>query len=217
MRRESVVAHHDVFTKNSPWHQAARPRHWYGASTDFARHHLGRGNGRTCLVIGSPLFEAEAIEKLKWRVTYLDVRKPPRDFESFVQADATNIPLTEPFDAISTACVLTHAGLGRYGDAVVENGDELMMKEMKRLLKPGAIATVTFGGVVKADLPVRIGNMHRIYTVEEAERMCAQVDLKIEEVKIWSTANAEWVNEPTRDLGNFDYLSVLLRNVAAAE
>jgi hypothetical protein len=213
--RERYVGKEPVFSHNAKWYDAPKKDHWYVASADFAKGHLGKGNGRSCLVIGSPLFEAKDLERMGWEVTYLDVRQPSLRFRRFVQADATKIPLPDSsFDAVSTACVLTHAGLGRYGDLVVENGDELMLAEIARLMKPDTVAAVTFGGVVTADLPVRIGNFHRIYTVKEAERMCALVGLKIEDVKIWSTTQLKWVETPTTDLENFDYLSMLLRNVA---
>lgn len=205
----------DVSTVHSPWHLAEKPKHWYGASTRFVKDRL-LGTG-SCLVIGSPLFEAIWLEKHGWDVTYLDVRKPPYEFKRYVEGDATKLPFEDDsFDAVSSACVLTHAGLGRYGDAIVPDGDEVMLAEIARVMKPNAPAALTFGGVITADLPLRVGNMHRIYTIQEAERMCLAVGLKVEEVRVWSTNGVCWVEKPTADEKNFDYLSVLVRNVAAA-
>lgn len=154
-----------------------------------------------------------ALQK-NWDVTYLDVRRPPVEI-NYVEGDATSMPFKDKtFDAVSTACVMTHAGLGRYGDAVVRDGDELMLKEIKRVLKLGAPAAITFGAVADMELPVIFSNVHRIYTIAEAKRLAELVGMKIEDMRIWGTAKKEWVDTPTHDFKEPDYLSALLRNVA---
>lgn len=198
----------------SPWHVNEQPGHWYGASTKFALEHLV-GEGK-CLVIGSPIFEALELKK-NWDITYLDVRQPPTDV-NWVEGDATKMPFKDrSFDAVSTACVMTHAGLGRYGDAVVSDGDELMLREIKRVMRPGTLAAVTFGAVVDAEQPILMGNVHRIYTVDEAKRLAAVVGLQVELIRIWGKVRQQWVDKPTEDHQDPDYLSVLLRNVATTE
>lgn len=209
MRQELVVETPDVGSVNSPW-QGKHPSkdHWYVASTNFAVEHLGKGKG-SCLVIGSPLFEAFALERIGWEVTYLDIRKPPHGFSRFIQADASSMPIPDSsFDAVSSACVLTHVGLGRYGDPIVKDGDEKMLCEVKRVMKPGAVGAITFGGVVDGDLPVRVGNFHRVYTIKEAQRMCEMAGLEIQDLAIWSTKEKKWVDKPSTSLDPLDYLSV---------
>ena len=83
-------------------------------------------------------------------------------------------------------------------------------------MKPNAPAALTFGAVISADTPIRVGNFHRIYTIQEAERMCLVAGLKVEDIKVWSTNGVCWVEKPTTDEKAFDYLSVFVRNVAAA-
>lgn len=212
MRLEQFVKHEPHDSRHEQWRSSVRKGHWYEASTGFALKHL-KGPG-SCLVIGSPLHEAAALEQ-SWSVTYLDVRTPPREFSRFVLADATNIPLPDKsFDAVSSSCVLCHAGLGRYGDQEVEDGDEKMLKEIARVLKPGSHAALTFGGVLEAEMPIRVGNYHRIYTVKEAKRLCDLAGLKAKETAIWSTEKQCWVDKPTTDYKHFDYLSMY---VVAAE
>jgi ubiquinone/menaquinone biosynthesis C-methylase UbiE len=167
-------------------------------------------------VIGSPLFEATELKNRGWDVTYLDVRKPPLDIK-FVQGDATKMVFAdESFDAVSSACVLTHAGLGRYGDAKANRGDELMLREIKRVLKPGCKAAVTFGPVASIEKPVCVANLHRVYTITEALRMISQAGFSLADMKVWGTLEKRWVEIPTDNYKEPDYLSVLLKNVATS-
>jgi SAM-dependent methyltransferase len=188
--------------------------HWYEASTVFAEKVLGDGAGRSCLVVGSPLFEAFALIDRGWKVTYLDIRKPPVKFERFVQCDACDMPFDDAsFDAVSSACVLTHVGLGRYGDPIVENGDEKALAEMVRVMKPGAKAAITFGAVADADRMVRDGTAHRIYTVAEARRMIQSAGLILMEFAIWEAARKRWRNDgerPSQSVIELDYLSTFV-------
>ena len=194
-------------TPREQWHKSARGNHWYVPCAKFAKEKLGAGRG-SLLVIGSPIFEAKEHEAAGWEVTYLDVRQPPVQFHKVIQACATQIPLPDQsFDAVTSNCVLTHAGLGRYGDPVVENGDELMLAEIARVMKPATGAALTFGPVVSGK-PVQFGNIHRIYTVEEAKRMCTKAGLHIKDTRIWGVVRNKWVDTATEDRNNVDYLCV---------
>ena len=116
----------------------------YGAAAEFVINALREGHGRKCLVIGSPRFEIEALQYHGWNVIFLDVRVPPFNCH-FVQGDICRIPFAdESFDAVSSTCVICHAGLGRYGDPVNKNGDKDAMKEVARVLKPGGLAAVSY-------------------------------------------------------------------------
>ena len=211
-------------TPDEPWTDRRAKAHWYNASADFALRTLGAGAGR-CLVIGSPLFEASELADAGWDVTYLDVRKPPvlDSRIKFIQHDATVMPFPDAsFDTVSTACVLCHAGMGRYDDPVVEDGDERILAEIKRVLKPGGAAAVTFGPVIDQEMMMRFGNMQRVYTMAEARRMVASAGLVevCKEVLNADTGVMSSEHEPRRTivienghyvLGNVDYLSMLLR------
>lgn len=196
-------------TPREKWHEGNMPGHWYAASTEFALDYLGDGAGRQCLVIGSPLFEAIELRRLGWDTTYLDIRQPPEAAGRAIQMDATDITLPDDsFDAVSSACVLTHAGTGRYGDGQTGKGDEEMLGHIARVLRPAGKAALTFGACVTAEKMVRLGSAHRIYTVSECERMLAAAGLSIQHMKIWSCRTKTWTDEaPTTDIYNPDYIS----------
>lgn len=212
-------------TPDEPWTPKRQGAHWYNVSTDFALRKLGTGAGK-CLVIGSPLFEASELADAGWAVTYLDVRVPPAlDARlSFVQHDACELPFPDAsFDAVSTACVLCHAGMGRYGDPLHDDADEKVLAEIARVLKPEGAAAVTFGPVIDAPLMLRIGDMQRVYTMDEARRLVALAGMRecAAEVLDAETGVMSAAAQP-RDaffvrpdghfqLGNLDYLSMLLR------
>ena len=212
-------------TPDEPWTDRRAKAHWYNASADFALRMLGKGPGK-CLVIGSPLFEASELADVGWDVTYLDVREAPIDDSrlTFLRHDARKMPFpNDSFDAVSTACVLCHAGMERYGDERDDDADELILAEIARVLKPGACAAVTFGPVIEAPLMLRIGDMQRVYTLTEALRMAQGAGLSVSasEVLDGDTGRMSAGVAP-RDalsvrpdghyqLGNLDYLSMLLR------
>ena len=198
----------------SPWEPWTTKRdntwHWYNAQADFAVSRLN-GSGK-CLVIGSPLFEALELSK-SWDVTYMDIRKPPEDMFNYIEGDATDIDLPpESFDAVSSTCVLCHAGLGRYGDPRVSNGDEKMLAGIARVLKKSGNAALTFG-CCSANLEsvIRIGVFARIYTPKEARRMVKDAGFSILEEAYWDTVNNVWLTalQPSMQIDQF-YLSMLL-------
>ena len=186
-------------TPDEAW-SVARPRdHWYVPTSEFALRSLGLGTGK-CLVIGSPLFEASELADAGWAVTYLDVRKAPADDQrvTFLRHDACELPFSDAtFDAVSTSCVLCHAGMGRYGEDERPGADVLILGEIGRVLKPAGRAAVTFGpvgDVAGADAS------HRIYTLADARRMVAVAGM-IEEAHDITGGHA------------LDYLSMLLRRI----
>lgn len=190
-------------TPNETW-TLERPissRLMYGIAADRASAFLGEGFGRSCLVIGSPIFEASMISSQGWDVTYCDVRDPPRhQLKKVVQCDATSLCLPSgSFDAVSSTCVLAHVGLGRYGDKLTANGDDLMLGEVHRVLKSSGKAALTFGNVSEEDRTIRLGTCHRIYSRSEARKMVESFEI-IEE-DIWNSGGT---------LEENDYITMLL-------
>jgi len=197
------------------WNTGMRVGHWYGASTEFATESLGAGDGRSCLVIGSPLVEADALKAKGWDVTYLDVREPPVRRWKLIQADATDIPCPDnSFDAVSSSCVLTHAGTGRYGDGHNRaHGDEVMLAQIARVLKPECYAALTFGAVIDRPRMVRLGHIHRVYTVKECRRMLEVAGLTLVRMNIWGVVQKRWLTEKevvSNNLDSPDYISFLV-------
>ena len=147
----------------------------------------------------------------------MDVRIPPVDVGKFIQCDATNMGVIpdSSFDAIETSCVLSHAGMGRYGDPLVEDGDEKMLSEMFRVMKPGTLASVMFGNIADMERMVVLGTCHRIYTMAEIERLLRNAGFVMEKNRIWSLKRTGWLvrgQHVSKDyLGQPDYISVLIR------
>lgn len=167
--------------------------HPYGGACDFAERVLGKGEGRACLVAGSPRFEVEMLTANGWDVTVVDVRKPPWPCKH-IQLDALDLDQLpeESFDAISSTCLLTHVGTGRYGDRIQVDGDIVALGHMYRRLKPGAVAAMQIGGVIAGDEMVTVGACHRLYTVAEGERMVREAGFEILERAIWSFDAPHW-------------------------
>ncbi len=199
-------------TPEEPWYWKREPSHWYAKQADFALSSLGSGPG-SCLVIGSPLFEAKELAQAGWDVTYVDVRKPPAtDGLKFIQGDAGALDFGSGFDCASSTCVLCHAGLGRYGDPMIERGDEAILKNVLRSLKVGGLFAVTFGPVFTFDVTVRYSRVHRVYSLPEARKMTT--GFRIREEKILDTRVNDWVPGLNTDkILDINYLSMLLEKV----
>ncbi len=203
-------------TPNEAWQNQP----YYTAAADFALHHLGDGNGQRVLVIGSPLTEVRRFIAAGWRVLHCDIRKPPETLDVFIQEDATILPLADNcVDAVSSTCVLCHAGLGRYGDRKTPNGDLKMLRQIVRVLKPGRKAAIMVGPALPEHVlkqSVVYGNVHRIYTLRDVREMAEQVGLEYVTAEAFPTV--EWQGAPeVEDYVGEDgsvpylYLSVLLR------
>ena len=215
MDREQMAR--NASTPDEPWHTIREVGHWYSGAAEFASEVLASGKGR-CLVIGSPVFEAEDLKRLGWDVTYLDCRQAP--FANSVCADAAkHLPFADGyFDAVSTTCVLCHAGLGRYGDEGIPNADERILAHMCRVLKRGGVAAVTFGPVAAIAEPVvEIGTMHRVYSQAHAQAMAVHAGFTVSASRVWDTRGSRWrrIGEPSNvDLSALpDYLSLELRSI----
>lgn len=153
-------------TPNEGWSKEPYADLWYTAAAQFAISALGKGYGRKCLVIGSPGYEVSALQYHGWEVDYLDIRVPPFAV-NHIQGDVTAMPFAdESFDAVSSTCVLCHAGLGRYGDPIVVDGDMTAIKEIARVMKQNATAAIMFGPCIPSlKITFTYGIVHRIYSL----------------------------------------------------
>src|SRR5688572_2120476 len=211
-----LIGESDIIdTASEPWMAGQA---WYAAAADLAGEWLGNGDGKRCLVIGSPVPEAKRLQAAGWRTLYVDVRRPPADAGPYLVADATALPLPGRYlDAVRWTCVLCHAGLGRYGDVIKANGDVAMLAEVARVLKVGGLAAVMAGPAVEGiPLSVVYGNVHRIYKPADVATMAESVGLQVLDSVL--CLSDEWVGAPEIDelAGDVEYcyLSVLLRKPA---
>jgi SAM-dependent methyltransferase len=204
----------------------------YLVTSHWAASMLGSGKGepipannswhrKKCLVIGSPMLEIKLLAGNYWSITHVDIRKPPRVIGHFCKGDVTCLPFArnEYFDAVSSNCCLCHAGLGRYGDRMVTNGDELGLSEIARVLKKGGRAAITFGPAMPGlKESVILNGVHRIYQPEDAAASAAKFGLRCVGAALY--LGGKWLSEekieerkkldPTRDLTEVCYLSMLL-------
>jgi SAM-dependent methyltransferase len=211
------VAKHQSLSPNELWTVQREGGHWYDASADFALETLGEGAGK-CLVIGSPLFEVEELRGAGWNVTYLDVREPPTgSTEGYTKGDACAMPFADAeMDAVSSSCVLCHAGLGRYGDEERNFGDMLMLKEIARVLKRGAMSVLSVPACTEPGVHV-VGTIHRVYSLDALRFMAKRVGMLLESYRCFSVSLGRWLldeEQMTDLLLAPDYLSVVLRREA---
>ncbi len=118
---------------------------------------------------------------------------PPSGLVLCIVGDATDMLFPDnSFDAISSTCVLCHAGLGRYGDKVVNDGDRKMLMEMARVMKPNAVAAVTFGPtIIWLTNTSIIKSIHRIYAVDDAVQLAKSVGFEPSDISL--SYNGKWI------------------------
>lgn len=212
MRTECIIytSSHNDSTPDEPWTSTRDETHHYAKQADFALEGLGRRAGK-CLVIGSPLFEAVELSEAGWDVTYVDVREPPGSYPfEFINGDASTLDLGESiYDAASTTCVLCHAGMGRYGDPLSPEADELILNNILKSLKTGAHLAVTFGPVVNTSMPMRFGNTHRLYNYQTVLDLTRRFNVIT--TRILDIDENQWIKayETSNKFGK-DYISMIL-------
>ena len=190
---------------------------WYEACSNYAFDFLGAGDGKSCIVVGSPIAELNLLRTAGWQTMYVDVRKPPPEAQGEIKrGDIIRLPFDDAvFDAGSTSCVLTHAGLTRYGDEKDKQGDLHGLQELYRVLKPGARLSVMFGAVVAGDGPtVDWGTTHRVYTVGSATELAKAAGFDRHATSIWSPPLRRWLLEGeavSTDPNEHDYISMSLQ------
>lgn len=167
------------------WHVSYPAGHQYEVAMErvlsIFRHPFGQSR---MLVIGSPLAEAVALSGFGWHVRYLDIRVPPPMHGITILTGNVMAMLeveTASCEAVSSTCVLCHVGTGRYGDAVVQDGDLLMMREISRVLVPQGLAHLMVGPVGEPE-PINAHIIHRLYQPGHIRRLATAVRLTIEEV-----------------------------------
>ena len=205
------------FTPDEPWSITLKPGHQYEAAAAYVHQTLGRGYGRSVLVIGSPPAEADMLADDGWTVTYLDWRRPPIMPGITVRVgNALALPFDRSmFDALTSTCVLCHVGMGRYGDPVLEDAESRMLAECRRVVRWGAIAAVMVGPVYTGP-PENVGTIHRITTVDAFGAAASSRGWSVEETTLWRprTNTMLSVEEPvSQDRDEPDYLCAVLRAV----
>jgi SAM-dependent methyltransferase len=168
----------------------------YDAAAKYATSVIGAGTGK-CLVVGSPIFEAEALADLGWDVTHLDVRPQPPCRIHCVRGDLISLPFADnTFAAASSTCVLCHAGLGRYGDRVDPDGDRRGIKELARVLVPGGKLALMLGPCFPSLRRTLVcDTMHRIYKLTEAVSLAEIAGLRFLSLSLWDFETKRWLNE----------------------
>ena len=94
---------------------------------------------------GSPL--PLKLAKKGYKVHTADVRKYSEKHPNIVshEIDINNMPFKDNyFDVITCISTLEHIGLGAYDDPKYDNGDELAVREIGRVLKINGILIITF-------------------------------------------------------------------------
>ena len=204
----------NLYTPNEEITYQVRDHHPYQAAIHYATEHLGEGDGRTVLVVGSPPAEADALHALNWKVTLLDWR--PANHPAWVQGDAMHMPFdAASFYAVTSTCVLCHVGLGRYGDPVEEHGDSKMLAEIDRVLAPGGRACLMPGPVITGEAAVIGGSVHRVTTLEAMAELTATWFRTVGR-KVFQASSRGWMppeDEITSDRDRPDYLCLALERV----
>lgn len=98
------------------------------------------------------------------KTTFIDIRTIDVVLPnlSFLAADILHLPFGDnSIESVSSICVVEHIGLGRYGDAINENGSEQAIKELIRVTKPNGHIVIS---VPIDNKSVIYFNAHRAFT-----------------------------------------------------
>ena len=179
--------------------QRQAPLHPYQAGTIYAMGHLARGErnlAQNILDIGSPV-ETTISLCAYGQVVKVDIR--PANYGEAVMpfmsitGNAAKLPLGDAIvDWVVSNCVLCHVGDGRYGDMLDIDGDLNMLRECKRVLKPGGTFILGLGPV--ATKAAMVFNMHRTYNEEWAGKLFRWAGLKLEEFWAYNMTTGAWTS-----------------------
>ena len=175
------------------------PCHWYQAGSIHAVgaiKTMDRSQMLQIVDIGSPVEQKIAIAAIdNVTLTTLDVR--PEYYHALMPfqtiiGTATKLPFpSDSVDVVTSNCVLCHVGDGRYGDAFDVDGDVNMLRECKRILKPGGVVLLGLGPIsLKAIL---VFNMNRIYSLEWAKKLFGWAGLRPTDFWAFRPQDGEWI------------------------
>ncbi len=110
-------------------------------------------------------------------VTMVDIRPLSVHMDSlaFMEGSILKLPLHDcSVPSLSSLCVVEHIGLGRYGDTIDPDGSRKALRELKRVLAPGANLYVS----VPVDNRSYVEfNAHRVFAESEFLEMVDDLEL----------------------------------------
>ncbi len=119
---------------------------------------------------------------------------------TFKKIDIRNSGLKKnTFDIIISLSTLEHIGLGRYGDKIDDRGDQEVVKEISKILKPSGqfIFTVPFGKACTTP-------WYRVYDIQRIEELLSENHLK-SELKFYHEKNKGiWIPATLKEATKID-------------
>lgn len=116
-----------------------------------------------------------------------------------LRADIMKIPFAEgAFSAVLAVSVIEHIGIGHYGEPEADIGDQVAVREIARILKPGgkALITVPYGRVHTND-------WMRVYDQPRLSQLTAA--LHVDQVEYAVSRTGLWMPAEEREAGTIDW------------
>lgn len=116
---------------------------------------------------------------LGYKVIGIDFREYPYYHPNFnfIKGDILNLPFSaQEYDAVFSISTIEHIGIGSYKDPLNEDGDILVINQIKRVLKKNGlfVLTIPFG-------PPQVNSHCRIYDKDRVDKLL--MDFYIKEIR----------------------------------